>query len=101
MPPEELNIELMNGRPSLSRPCTWIVQTAPDPSARTRSGTMWEKAFRIGNGTYMPTTCRALTGTGYSALTIQLLGSLILIGARLPALLARSGFRILRTAKLL
>ena len=52
-------------------------------------------------GAYMPTTCRALTGTGYSALTMQSAGSLILIGARLPALLGRSGLSTLRTAKVL
>ena len=74
---------------------------APDPSANILSGITFESAFKIGNGTYIPTTCLALTGTGYFALTIQLPGALTVMGARLPALFGRSGLTTLLTAKVL
>ncbi len=61
-----------------------MVQTAPDPSARTRSGITCWRAFRIGIGTNMPTTWRAFSGEGYSALTIDPLGAVTLIGASEP-----------------
>ncbi len=46
----------------------------------------------------MPTTWRAFSGEGYSALTMQPLGALTLIGASEPWLFGCSGLRQLRTA---
>jgi hypothetical protein len=55
--------------------------------------------LRIGIGTYIPTTWRALTGAGYWQLRIEPSGAWTLMGARLPVLLGRSGLRQERIAK--